>query len=128
MAEQSPVRPAAGAGYKTDVRWIALADAAGTGLLAVGAPLLGTSVSPYLQEDLDGPRGAGQKRMIDLPTRDVVSWNLDLGQMGVGGDTSWGARTHPEYTFPARPYRYSFRLRPFSTRDESPAALYRQDW
>jgi beta-galactosidase len=113
-------------GYKTDVRWVVLSDASGTGLLAVGAPLLGTAASPYLEEDLDGPRGAGQTRMIDLPKRDVVSWNLDLGQMGVGGDTSWGARTHPEYTFPARPYSYSFRLRPFSTRDESPAALAKQ--
>jgi beta-galactosidase len=34
--------------------------------------------------------------------------------MGVGGDTSWGAKTHPEYTFPAKPYSYGFRLRPVS--------------
>mgnify|MGYP001822288971 CR=1 FL=1 len=31
-------------------------------------------------------------------TPHLVTLNLDLQQMGVGGDTSWGARTHPEYT------------------------------
>ena len=58
--------------------------------------------------------------------QDFVALNLDWKQMGVGGDTSWGAPIHPEYTLPAKPYTYSFRLRPFSTKDASPAALYRQ--
>jgi beta-galactosidase len=34
--------------------------------------------------------------------------------MGVGGDNSWGARTHPEYTLPDQPYRYQFRLIPLA--------------
>ncbi len=38
--------------------------------------------------------------------------NLDLRQTGVGGDDSWGARPHPEYTLAPEPYRYSFTLRP----------------
>ena len=29
--------------------------------------------------------------------------------MGVGGDNSWGARTHSQYTLPAdKPYRVKF--------------------
>lgn len=113
-------------GYKTDVRWVALTNADGIGLIAAGLPLLGTATNPYRSEEIEGPRGKGQLRSIDLPAQTVVSWNLDLGQMGVGGDTSWGARTHPEYTLPARPYRYSFRLQPFSAREVSPATLARQ--
>jgi len=32
---------------------------------------------------------------------------------GVGGDNSWGARTHPQYTLPGdQPYEYSFTLSP----------------
>jgi len=34
--------------------------------------------------------------------------------MGVGGDDSWGARTHPEYTLPAKPYHYRFQLMPYA--------------
>jgi beta-galactosidase len=33
--------------------------------------------------------------------------------MGVGGDDSWGARTHPEYTLPAKSYHYRLRLMPY---------------
>ena len=46
--------------------------------------------------------------------------------MGVGGDNSWGAQTHPEYTLPARSYSYRFRLRPFSVEDPPPVVLSRQ--
>mgnify|MGYP001421570033 CR=1 FL=1 len=50
----------------------------------------------------------------ELPDRDFVTLNLDYRQMGVGGDDSWGARPHPEYTLPAQPYSYRFRLKPYS--------------
>ena len=56
-----------------------------------------------------------------MTPRDLVAWNIDLAQMGVGGDTSWGAKTHPEYTLPARPYTYRFVLRPFDAQDGLPA-------
>jgi beta-galactosidase len=35
--------------------------------------------------------------------------------MGVGGDDSWGARTHEEYTLPPETYSYSFRIIPGDT-------------
>jgi beta-galactosidase len=43
-----------------------------------------------------------------------ITVNLDLKQMGVGGDNSWGARPHEPYTLPATSYAYSFRLTPLS--------------
>jgi beta-galactosidase len=108
-------------GYKTDVRWVALTRADGVGLIAVGQPTVSTGVSPFLYDDHDTVRGPRQKRTIDMTPRDLVAWNIDLAQMGVGGDTSWGAKTHPEYTLPARPYTYRFVLRPFDAKD-GPAA------
>jgi beta-galactosidase len=54
------------------------------------------------------------KHVHELARRDTITVNLDYRQMGVGGDDSWGARTHPEYTLPAKPYEYSFRLRPYA--------------
>jgi beta-galactosidase len=35
--------------------------------------------------------------------------------MGVGGDDSWGARTHDEYRLTAKEYKYSFRMKAITT-------------
>ena len=94
-------------GNKTDVRWVALTNRDGVGLLAVGMPLLSVSAWPYTMEDLERAR-----HPHEITRRDTITVNLDYKQMGVGGDNSWGARTHPEYTLPAAPYRYRFRLCP----------------
>jgi beta-galactosidase len=53
-----------------------------------------------------------------MTRRDDVTLNLDLKQMGVGGDNSWGARPHDEFrTASGRPYSYVFCLRPFHAKD-----------
>ncbi len=96
-------------GNRTDVRWLTLTDTGGTGLLAVGMPLLSVSAWPFSMEDLEQA-----KHIHELPRRDFITLNLDYRQMGVGGDDSWGARPHPEYTLPAQPYSYRFRLKPYS--------------
>ena len=96
-------------GNRTDVRWVALTDAGGSGLLASGLPLLSLSAWPYTMEDLEKAT-----HVNELPRRDTITLNLDLRQMGVGGDDGWGARPHPEYTLDAKPYAYRFRLRPYS--------------
>ena len=96
-------------GNKTDVRWMALTNGKGTGLLAVGMPLLSASAWPFTMEDLEKA-----DHINELPRRDTITVNLDHKQMGVGGDDSWGARPHPEYTLPPKAYSYSFRLRPYT--------------
>ncbi len=100
------VRPQENA-HRTDVRWAAFTDEAGRGFLAAGMPEIEFSAWPYTMDDLDQ-----SEHDYQLPRRDFVTVNLDYRQMGVGGDNSWGARTHPEYTLPAAPYQYSFRLVP----------------
>jgi len=96
-------------GNKTDVRWLALTNKKGAGLLAVGMPLLSASAWPFTMEDLQKATHTNE-----LPRRKTITVNLDYKQMGVGGDDSWGARTHPEYTLPAKTYSYKFRLRPYT--------------
>ena len=44
-----------------------------------------------------------------------------MQQTGVGGDDSWGARTHDEYTVWPEPLVYSFRLRPLT--ESGPPAM-----
>ncbi|UCF44429.1 MAG: DUF4981 domain-containing protein, partial [Planctomycetota bacterium] len=96
-------------GNRTDVRWIALTSKEGAGLLAVGMPLLSVSAWPYPMWELEGARHINEPRKGDM-----ITVNLDYKQMGVGGDNSWGARTHPEYTLAAGAYSYKFRLRPYT--------------
>ncbi len=105
-------------GNKTDVRWIALQNHRGIGLLAVGMPLLSANALHYTAEDL----GAG-KHPFEVPRRDFISLNLDLKQQGVGGD-SWDPWPHNEFLIPVKDYTYSFRLRPFG-RGEDPRKLAR---
>ena len=101
---------------KTDVRWIALTNGKGVGLLAVGMPLLSTSAVNFYNEDLYYSKKRPQMHGSEIEKKDVVTLNLDYKQIGVGGDTSWGRRAwpHPEYRLPAKEYTYRFRLRPFS--------------
>jgi beta-galactosidase len=55
---------------------------------------------------------------VDVKPRDLVNLNVDLGQMGVGGDNSWGARIHPQYRLSGMKYEYSFRIRPVVKDDD----------
>jgi beta-galactosidase len=107
-------------GNKTDVRWVALTHPSGVGLLAVGRPLLEVAAGHYTHQDLEEAR-----HWTDMTRRNVVMLNLDYRQTGVGGDNSWGARPHKEFTLNSQAYGYSFRLRPFLTARESPAELAR---
>jgi beta-galactosidase len=105
-------------GNKTGVRWVALTNKDGIGMLAVGAPLLSASAWPFSMAEIE----AATHTNI-LHTAPEWPWgrrssgitvNLDYKQMGVGGDNSWGARAHPQYTLPAKPYSYKFRLTPIT--------------
>mgnify|MGYP000495337601 FL=1 len=120
------VRPQENAN-KTDVRWIALKDENGAGLLAIGDKPLNASAWPYKQSDIDfivGKDGEASasglvpvttKRGAEVPMRDLTTLNLDHKQMGVGGDTSWGRLVHAQYTIPAQSYQYGFTLVPLAS-------------
>ncbi|MFG3104370.1 glycoside hydrolase family 2 TIM barrel-domain containing protein [Streptomyces sp. NPDC048182] len=109
-------------GNKTDVRWIALTDGRGRGLLATGEPLLEANASRFTPEDLS----TGVRHAHQLTPRDAVVLRLNHRQMGVGGDNSWGAHTHDAYKlFADRDYAYTYRLRPLTDPEEA-AALSRR--
>ena len=111
-------------GNKTDVRWATFRNENGTGLMAIGMPLLSMSALHYSIEDLSQEK-RGTKHDIDLQEQDFVALNLDYKQTGVGGDNSWGARTHKKYTLLPKNYSYKFRLRPIDSYD-NPGQLSQQ--
>ena len=93
-------------------------NSAGTGLLAFGQPELSANASHYATNDVDSAN-----HHHDLTRLDETVLNLDLAQRGLGGDDSWGALPHPEFRLTAPTYRYSFRLRPYDAKAESPRTL-----
>jgi beta-galactosidase len=97
-------------GNKTDVRWVALTNAQGVGLLAVGAPTLSVAARHYTKEEID--RAAYSFQMQRTPE---IYLNLDWKQMGVGGIDSWSANAYPmlPYRIPGgQPYSFKYRLSP----------------
>jgi len=114
-------------GYKTDNRWLTLTDESGSGILVSGDPLICFAALNNIHDDFESPGklSAFRKDAItanthtdDVKPQDLVNLNIDLGQMGVGGDNSWGARIHPEYRLMDKKYEYSFRIRPIVKEDD----------
>jgi beta-galactosidase len=97
-------------GNRTDVRWMFLSGKNNEGLLIVADSLLSMSAWPYTEENI------GQaKHTIDLKDAGYITLNIDLIQMGVGGNDSWSDVAAPleKYQIPSGNYRYRFYLRPF---------------
>ena len=121
-------------GNKTDVRWAAITDATGNGLMFSGAPLIEVSAHHNIMEDFESPeRTDGRqnkhtkviaRHTNDVKPRDLTSVNINFMQMGVGGDDSWGAWTHDEYRLTGREYNYAFHISPLKA-GEKPADKYK---
>jgi beta-galactosidase len=97
-------------GNKTDVRWAAITDASGVGLLARADPDMNISVSEY-----DNIARAAYP--FQLQKSGVTTWTLSHRVSGVGETPT---TTLPEYRVPAQRYDYTLRLKPFSAADGSP--------
>ncbi len=102
-------------GYRTDVRWMTIIDpATGLGLTfrGLGGPI-SFGASHVETSALDPGFTKKQMHTVDIDPTNHVVLNIDLGQMGIGGTNSWGARTLKEYRFtPGESLSYSFSISP----------------
>ena len=101
-------------GLRCDNRFLLL-EGRNIRLKVLGMPIFDFSVYPFYNEDFDtgGPVKI-YKHPCELTKRDIVTLNVVHRQMGVGGDTSWGAKTHKEYMiFPNKLIELKFILQPF---------------
>ncbi len=96
-------------GNRTDVRWMYLHDTQNNGLLVVADSLLSMNAWPYTEQNIIAARHTNK-----LKDAGLVILNIDLKQMGVGGNDSWSdvAAPLPQYQIPAGNYHYTFYLKP----------------
>jgi len=115
-------------GNRTDVRWVAVTGGTDVGLLVLADPVMEFSALLFEDDDLDEGDTPVYRHVWDLQPRDYVVLDLDLAQMGVGGDTSWGARPHPRYRLPPGPYSFRVRLVPLRPGGGGVEGLAGQRW
>ena len=120
-------------GYRTDVRNFSIGKhdkQDNFGLRIEADTLIGFSVHNNRMADFIPPvkiaitseDGVGERdnhervnvHVNDIKPRDLVSVNIDFGQMGVGGDDSWGKRTLQRYTLNQTTYHYGFTISPLA--------------
>jgi len=112
VAEQyHPYVRAQESGYKTQVRWANLLNNAGIGMEITGSPHFGMSALHYRIGDLDSGKTREGLHSGELVERPLVSLNVDLGQMGVGGVQSWGATALKQYFLTDKHYHYQYTLK-----------------
>lgn len=78
-------------GNKTEVRYAKVTDALGRGLLFAGDKMH-FSALPYTPHEMENAM-----HPYELPEVHYTVIRAAAEQMGVGGDNSWGARTHDEF-------------------------------
>lgn len=96
-------------GNKTDVRFASITEGSdGLGLHIDSAIPFELNALPWTPEELEA-----NDHMYKLPVSNKSVLRINHKQMGVGGDDSWGAMTHEEFTLRSnRPYAYRFTLSP----------------
>ncbi|AXP82792.1 Beta-galactosidase [Mariniflexile rhizosphaerae] len=97
-------------GNKTDIRWVKLSNLKGQSITVSSPEPFETSAMPYTQESFDDGDKKDQRHPTDIKKQPFIEWQINKIQMGVGGDTSWGAKPHPEYLIQPAIYNFSFNI------------------
>ena len=95
------------AGSHTGVRWAEVTDDAGRGLHVEASDPMEFSALPWTPFEIENAL-----HPVDLPPIQRTILRPALRRRGVGGDDSWGARTHPEFLVDASAgleFRFAFR-------------------
>lgn len=92
-------------GNRTDTRWLKIKSSDNEFMIS-GLPLFSFTVHDYSPVELNNSKGG-------IPiNRGAKTWvNIDLKQMGLGGDDSWSPRVHNEYLLNRGIYNFSFSLK-----------------
>jgi beta-galactosidase len=91
---------------RCDTRYASFSNPQGKGIKIQGIQPFLFRAWPYMEDDLEQA-----KHPHEIQHRDFININIDYKIHGVGGDDSWGARTHERYTINGnRPLNFSFMI------------------
>jgi len=94
-------------GNRTGVRWAEVTDAKDRGIRLTGEKME-LSILPWTAHEIENAAHRNE-----LPRRLYTVIRPAMAQMGVGGDDSWGARTHEEYLIDvSRKLSFCFSMEP----------------
>jgi hypothetical protein len=99
-------------GNRSDVYWMTITNSDNVGLRVEGHPAFEFSATFYSLENL-----TGAEHTTDIEDAPYTTLNIDYGQAGLGGDSSWQPRTHPEYQLSSGKYGYSYTIVPVALSD-----------
>ncbi len=108
-------------GNRTDVRWMYLSNPkTKSGLLVVADSLLSMSAWPYTEENILNAKHTN--KLVKAP---YITLNIDLVQMGMGGNDSWSEVAAPleKYQVKAKDYKYCFYIVPLNAKSGTPASI-----
>lgn len=93
---------------RTGVRWMSFSDTK-TSLMVVADSLLSMSAWPYTEKNI-----VEAKHIYKLVSPGFITVNIDLKQMGIGGNDTWSdlSQPLPQYQIKSGDYHYSFYLKP----------------
>ena len=98
-------------GYKSEVRWVELTNAAGKGFKITAEKTIGFGASHYSKDDIQK-----SDYSFELTKHADIYLNVDHKQMGIGGTTSWlmQAFPRPEYRLQNNDYQYQYKIAPIA--------------
>ncbi len=99
-------------GNRCDVRWVAVRDDEGYGVLAIAENLMEISAHRCTPHDLEAA-----KHPPEIKWREDVYLHLDYKQRGLGG-ASCGPDTLPQYEIMPEPFSFGVVLRPLKPKDD----------
>ncbi|HTN19942.1 MAG TPA: glycoside hydrolase family 2 TIM barrel-domain containing protein [Pelobium sp.] len=108
---------------RTDIRWMSFANQQ-NGLMVVADSLLSMSAWPWTEENI-----VKAKHTNKLQEAGFITLNIDLKQMGVGGNDTWSdiSQPLPQYQIKSGNYKYSFYLKPIKKADKaSLTSIYKE--
>lgn len=99
-------------GNKSDVRWVTLINAKGTGIKIEGEGLVNFSALPFDMNALDPELNKKQYHSGELAESTSINLNIDFQQLGVQGIDSWGSKPLKKYLLPFHTYEYTYWIKP----------------
>lgn len=113
---------------KCDVRWSAFRNDKGEGILIKGENPMNISAWNFPIEDISyRPFNVERRHGGSIEKKDMVWINIDDINMGVGGDNTWGAQVHPEYTITPEDRSYSYTIE-YIPMGKDPVEMSHKKW